>query len=121
MPLTCVSVRLLLKPVVELSDISKFRGAVAVMLAVSPLPETVNCRTSDEAVPSQPVILPVTVLAVMVGMDDGFTVMVKVVGGPLQDNDDVTKLPKEIGDAPTGIIPETWFVDVLMIVMVFEP
>ena len=120
MPLTCVSVRLLLKPVVALSDISKFRGAVAVMLAVSPLPETVNCRTSDEAVPSQPVILPVTVLAVIVGMDNGFTVMVKVVGIPGQPEPAVTKLPSEIGLVPTLTEAITMFVEVLITETLFE-
>jgi len=42
-PAVCVSVTLLPYPLLAVSDTSKLAGAVAIMLLVKPLPDTVNC------------------------------------------------------------------------------
>ena len=42
-PPLCVRVRLLLYPLPGARDISKFGGAVAVISAINPCPDTVNC------------------------------------------------------------------------------
>jgi hypothetical protein len=74
------SVTVLLYPLPAASETSKPAGAVAVMLPVKPVPETVNCCICGltDAVPAQAEIGPVAAVTVMVGDETlvGFTVMV---------------------------------------------
>ena len=76
------------------------------MLFVNPVPDTVNCWIFGlaDAEPSQAEIVPVAVPAVIIGVtDDGFTVMVKVMGKLLHPGPAEIKFPNEIG-CPTEIV-----------------
>ena len=87
----------MLYPLPAVSDTSKQAGAIAVILPVKPLPETVNCWILGlaDAVPAQAAIVPVAVVAVMVGgVGVGFTVMVNWVGIPEQP-EALIKFPNE--------------------------
>jgi hypothetical protein len=72
----------------------------------------VNCWIFGlaEEVPAQAVIIPDAGPAVMDG-DNEFTVMVNVVGVPIQDEEGIRKFPNENGKLPTGMVDITLFVE----------
>ena len=110
-PPDCGMARILLYAPVALSDNWNPGGAVATIPFVKLFPEIVNCPICGvtEADPSQAEILPVTVLAVMVG-GVGLMVMVKVVGTPVQPVPLIIKFPNAIGAVPTLILVVMAFV-----------
>ena len=112
---------LLPKGPVALNDIWKPGGAVAVITPVKLLPDTVNCWTLGlaEAVPTQAEMVPVAGVIVIVGAME-FTVMVNVIGVPVQPLPLAIKLPNESGNAPTGIVFNTVFEAVLITETVLE-
>jgi hypothetical protein len=103
-------------------DTSKPAGAVAVIFPVKPIPANVNWRILGlaDAVPTQAEMLPVTAPARIVG-NDGFTVIVKVTGAPLQPVVPVTKLPDVLLGSPavSGMTAITVFVAASMTETIF--
>jgi len=84
------------------------------------VPATINCWIFglDEAVPAQAEMAPLTAPAVIVGV--GFTVMVKVMGVPVQIAPGVIKLPTDTGRAFTGIVATMARVETLITETLFE-
>ena len=121
-PPDCIKVMALPKPLPVARDISNPTGAVAIILPVKPLPETLICWTSGlaEAEPTQAEITPLAVLAVMVG-GGGLTVMVKVIGVPGQPVPVVIKLPYAAEAKPVFTVVVMVFVEVLITETLFEP
>src|SRR5665213_3622558 len=77
-------------------------------------------RGFAEAVPEQAEIFPVATVAMMVSID-GFTVIVNVVGAPVQPIPPVTKLPNEVGNEPTPTVAIIVLVAVLITETLLEP
>jgi hypothetical protein len=104
-PPDCGTVTVFAYPLPAESDTSKPGGAVAIILFVKPVPDTVNCCMFGlaDGEPWQAEIGPVAALAVITGgIDAGFTVIVKVIGAPLQPVPADVKLPNESGPFPEG-------------------
>ena len=104
-------------PSAAASETSKPAGAVAVILPVKLLPDTVNCRIcgSADAVPAHAEIPPMAAPVVMVGNNAGvrFTVMTYLTSS-VQFMPAVTKFPNEVGYKPPGIFDSTAIVVVLI-------
>ena len=117
-PAVCVSVTLLPYPLPAASDTWNPAGAVVVIFAVNLAPETVNCWILGlaDGVPAQDNILPDAPLAAITApATEGLTVIVNVVGVPVQPGPPVIKVPEVAGSLPTITVLVTVLVAVLII------
>jgi len=119
-----VSVIVLPKPPPGVRDISKLLGAFKTTSLVKLIPDWANCRIFGlaDADPAQAEMVPVTAVAVRLGAaaGSGFTVMVNLMGTPVQPEPGEIKFPSEPGPAPTLTGCETAFVLLSITNMLFE-